>query len=71
MQRLTSILFQMDEALRHIGDGRIERLRLAMLLLDNAAELQIDRRVPRSNSSFSFMTSVLLDSFFDEEQHYD
>lgn len=45
MQRLTYILFQMDEALRHIDDGRIERLRLALLLLDNAAELQVDRRV--------------------------
>ena len=45
MQRLTYILFQLDEALRYIDDGRIERLRLALLLLDNAAELQLDRRV--------------------------
>ncbi len=45
MQRLTYILFQLDEALRHIDDGRIERLRLALLLLDNAVELQVDRRV--------------------------
>lgn len=45
MQQLTHILFQMDEALRYIDDGRMERLRLALLLLDTAAELQIDRRV--------------------------
>jgi hypothetical protein len=45
MQRLTYILFQLDEALRYIDDGRVERLRLALLLLDNAAELQLDRRV--------------------------
>lgn len=45
MQRLTYIVFQLDEALRYIDDGRIERLRLALLLLDNAAELQLDRRV--------------------------
>jgi hypothetical protein len=45
MQRLTYILFQLDESLRYIDDGRIERLRLALLLLDNAAELQLDRRV--------------------------
>ena len=45
MQRLTYILFQLDEALHYIDDGRMERLRLALLLLDNAAELQVDRRV--------------------------
>jgi hypothetical protein len=45
MQRLTYILFHLDEALRYIDDGRIERLRLALLLLDNAAELQLDGRV--------------------------
>jgi hypothetical protein len=45
MQRLTYVLFQLDEALRYVDDGRLERLRLALLILDNAAELQVERRV--------------------------
>jgi hypothetical protein len=39
MDFYSRLLFQMDEALRYIGDGRLERLRLALLLLDNAAEM--------------------------------
>jgi len=39
------LLFQIDEARRYIGDGRLEHLRLAVLLLDNAAEIQMDRRI--------------------------
>jgi hypothetical protein len=35
----------LDEALRYVDDGWLERLRLALLLLDNAAELQVERRV--------------------------
>ena len=33
------LLFQIDEARRYISDGRLERLRLALVLLDNAAEM--------------------------------
>lgn len=45
MQRLTYVLYQMDEARRYLEGGRQEQVRLALLLLDNAAELQIERRV--------------------------
>jgi hypothetical protein len=45
MQRLTYVLYQLDEARRHLEGGRLEQVRLALLLLDNAAELQIERRV--------------------------
>lgn len=45
MQRLLYVLFQLDEARRYIEDGRLERLRLALLLLDNAAEIQMDRQI--------------------------
>lgn len=45
MQRLTYVLYQMDEARRYLEGGRLEQVRLALLLLDNAAELQIDQRV--------------------------
>lgn len=45
MQRLLYILFQLDEARRYIEDGRLEQLRLALLILDNAAELQMDRGI--------------------------
>ncbi|HBH02979.1 MAG: hypothetical protein A2W08_12800 [Candidatus Rokubacteria bacterium RBG_16_73_20] len=42
MKRLSSILFQVDEACRFVEDGRQEPLRVALLLLDNAVELQMD-----------------------------
>lgn len=45
MQRAVFVLFQLEEACRYIRDGRLERLRLALLLLDNAVELQLDDRV--------------------------
>ncbi len=45
MQRLLFVLYQIDEARRQIEAGRLEQLRIALLLLDNAAELQFDRRV--------------------------
>src|SRR6266853_117861 len=45
MQHLLYVLFQLDEACRYIEDGRLERVRLALLLLDNAAEIQMDRRI--------------------------
>jgi hypothetical protein len=45
MQQLTYVLYQLDEAQRYVKAGRLEQLRLALLLLDNAAELQLDRRV--------------------------
>lgn len=35
----------MDEACRYIKDGRLAQLRLALLLLDNAAEIQMERCV--------------------------
>src|SRR5206468_3875838 len=43
MQHLGFVLLQLDEAARHIADGRLGQLRLALLLLDNAAEIQMDR----------------------------
>jgi hypothetical protein len=45
MKFLSYLLFQIDEARRYIEDGRLEHLRLALLLLDNAAEIQMDRRI--------------------------
>lgn len=45
MQRLLFVLFQLDEARRYIEDGRLPHLRLALLLLDNTAEIQMDRRI--------------------------
>lgn len=45
MKFLSYLLFQIDEARRYIEDGRLEHLRLAVLLLDNAAEIQMDRRI--------------------------
>lgn len=45
MQHLSYVLFQVDEACRYLEGGHLEQLRLALLLLDNAAELQVERRV--------------------------
>lgn len=45
MQFLSYLLFQIDEARRYIEDGRLQHLRLACLLLDNAAEIQMDHRI--------------------------
>lgn len=45
MQFLSYVLFQLDEARRYIEDGRLQHLRLAFLLLDNAVEIQMDRRI--------------------------
>lgn len=45
MQRLTFVLYQMDEARRYLEGGHLEQIRLALLLLDNAAELQIEWRM--------------------------
>jgi hypothetical protein len=42
MQFLNFILLQVDDACRHIADGRIAQLRIALLLLDNAAEIQME-----------------------------
>lgn len=41
MQRLLYTLFQIDQAREYILDGRLERLRLALLILDNAIEVQV------------------------------
>lgn len=45
MQRLSFLLFQIDEACRYLLDGRLQQLRLALLLLDNAAEFQMEHRI--------------------------
>ena len=42
MKQYSTILFQLDESCRLIEDGRDEHLRVALLLLDNAAEIQMD-----------------------------
>lgn len=51
MQFLSYVLLEIDEACRHIQDGRIPHLRLALLLLDNAIEIQlykyIEGKLPR------------------------
>jgi hypothetical protein len=43
-----AVLFQLDEARRYLEDGRLERLHLALLILDSAAEIQLDRRCGRT-----------------------
>lgn len=43
MQFLNYVLLQLDEACRYINDGRLAQLRIALLLLDNAAEIQMAR----------------------------
>lgn len=43
MQFLNYVLLQIDEACRFIKDGRLAQLRIALLLLDNAAEIQMHR----------------------------
>lgn len=43
MRTLQFILFQMDEAKRYLLDGSLPALRIALILLDNAAELILDR----------------------------
>lgn len=45
MRDLQLLLFQIDEACRYIQDNRTPQLRLALLLLDNAIELQMDWRI--------------------------
>lgn len=42
MQRLQFVLFQMDEAKRHLMSGSLPGLRVALMLLDNAAEVVLD-----------------------------
>ena len=51
MRFLGYLLFQLDEARRYIEDGRPEHLRLAFLLLDNAAEIQMVRRIKTYNTT--------------------
>lgn len=58
MQQLTFVLYEMDGALRYIEGGRLEQLRLALLLLDNAAELQIGRRVRQERQSEDLVERV-------------
>jgi hypothetical protein len=43
MQFLSYVLLQIDEACRHIQDGKLAHLRIALLLLDNSAEIQMHR----------------------------
>ncbi|MGB5097003.1 MAG: hypothetical protein WBN82_03735 [Porticoccaceae bacterium] len=43
MQRLQFVLFQMDEAKRYLASGPLPSLRVALMLLDNAAEVILDR----------------------------
>jgi hypothetical protein len=53
MQVLVNVVFQVDEARRYILDGREQQLRIALLLLENAAEILMDHRVQtdRENSA--------------------
>lgn len=43
MQFLNFVLLQLDEACRLIKDGRLAHLRIALVLLDNSAEIQMER----------------------------
>jgi hypothetical protein len=45
VRRLSYVLFQLDQAKQYIQDGRLEHLRLALLLLDNAAEIQMEQQI--------------------------
>ena len=45
MRQSLYVLFQLDEARRYVEDGRLERLRLGLLLLDNALEIQLNRQI--------------------------
>jgi hypothetical protein len=45
MQFFSYIFFQLDEARLYIQDGRPEHLRLALLLLDNCAEMQMAEHI--------------------------
>lgn len=45
MRFYSNILFQLDEARRLIEDGRPEHIRLALLLLDNCAEMQMAKHI--------------------------
>lgn len=45
MQSLLSLLFQIDQAHKYIIGGRIEQLRVALILLDNATEIQMHRHI--------------------------
>ena len=45
MERLRRTVVQLEEAKRFILDGEVARLRLALILLDNAVEVTLHRRV--------------------------
>jgi hypothetical protein len=45
MQELSFVIFQIDQARRYIAEEEVEGLRLALVLLDNAIELQLERRI--------------------------
>jgi len=45
MQLYSYVLFQLDQARHYIEDGRPEHIRLALLLLDNCAEMQMAEHI--------------------------
>ena len=45
MERLRRTVVQLEEAKRYILDGEVARLRLALILLDNAVEVMLHRKV--------------------------
>ena len=45
MEFYTRFFFQIDEARRYICDGRLECLRLALLLLDNVVEMLLSEYI--------------------------
>jgi hypothetical protein len=55
MQKLQFALFQMDEAKRYLNDGSVPALRVALMLLDNAAEVLIDRWIVQDLALDSMM----------------
>lgn len=59
MERIQSTVIQLAEAKRFLLDGRAPYLRLALILLDNAAELLMQRAVT-SETAYSDMYSRML-----------
>jgi hypothetical protein len=58
MEFLSCLLFQLDEARRYVGDGRLQHLRLAFLLLDNAVEIQMDHCIKQDLERDEFMAKL-------------
>ena len=59
MERLRRTVVQLEEAKRFILDGEVARLRLAVILLDNAVEVILHRRVNDTLQSANMYARML------------